>query len=164
MTIGPLHYTWRNALRGILIYSIGDSIAALILGEFSLTRMFMMMLVGGTFYTIEIPNYFRWIDHVLPDLHTTTNALKRATLATIYFNPLWIARHFLFIEIGMGRWERINWDLLMVALWSFLVSVPVAFTANYIIQNKLSYHRRFIFSAVFSGLMAIFFALSLVFL
>ena len=47
MRIGKLIYTRRNILRGVFIYSIGDSIGALILGEFSVYRMLGMMLVGA---------------------------------------------------------------------------------------------------------------------
>ena len=41
-------YTRANALRGLLIYSSGDSIAALLLGEFSLTRLAVIALFGST--------------------------------------------------------------------------------------------------------------------
>jgi hypothetical protein len=40
------------------------------------------------------------------------------------------------------------------------VNLPVSFTANYLIQNKVSYERRFMASALFSALMAIYFALA----
>ena len=57
-----LKYTKSNILKGALIYSVGDAIAALLLNEFSIYRTLGMILVGATIYAFEIPNYFTWID------------------------------------------------------------------------------------------------------
>ena len=147
-------------MRGVLIYSIGDSIASIILSEFSLLRMLGMMFIGGTVYAFEIPNYFRWIDIKTTEVRGLTGSLSRAGLAILYFNPLWIARHLLFIQILQGGWSSVNWNLLRLGLYAFMANVPVAFAANYAIQNKVSLKWRFFASAVFSSLMAIYYALS----
>jgi len=41
-------YTKNNILKGAVIYAAGDSIAALILNEFSLIRLLGMMFIGAT--------------------------------------------------------------------------------------------------------------------
>jgi len=155
-----LRYSFTDVLRGVLIYSTGDTIASLILSDFSPLRMLGMMLIGGTVYAFEIPNYFRWIDTKTERLNGFRGSLSRAGLAILYFNPLWIARHLLFIQILSGNWEGIGWNLLRLGACSFAVNVPVAFTANYMIQNRVPLKWRFFCSAVFSSLMAIYYAMS----
>jgi len=155
-----LSYRVSDVLRGLLIYSTGDSIASILLSEFSLLRTLGMMLIGGTVYAFEIPNYFRWIDSKTAGVTGLRGSLSKAGLAILYFNPLWISRHLLFIQILSGRWDCINWNLLSLGLYSFAANVPVAFTANYVIQNKISLEWRFFSSAVFSSIMAIYYALS----
>ncbi len=56
----------------------------------------------------------------------------------------------------------INLGLFIIVLKSFTVNIPVAFAANYIIQNKIQLKYRFLSSAIFSSLMAIYYALSVV--
>lgn len=87
-------------------------------------------------------------------------SLLRTGLAILYFNPLWIARHLLFIQIFSGNWGGISFNLLKLGLYSFLVNIPIAFMANYVIQNRISLKWRFLASAVFSSLMAVYYALS----
>ncbi|RKZ81315.1 MAG: hypothetical protein DRR19_22425 [Candidatus Parabeggiatoa sp. nov. 1] len=158
-----LNYTWLNIWRGIIIYSVGDTIAALILAEFSIYRLVGIMFVGGTFYALEIPNYFRWIDSQIAESRNLHDSVKRTMLAMLYFNPIWIARHLFFIHLFSGNWHQMSWALITVSLWAFVVNIPISLLANYLIQNKLSYHWRFFGSAVFSGLMAIYYAFSEVF-
>lgn len=122
--------------------------------------MLGMMFIGGTVYAFEIPNYFRWIDRKTTGLSGHGGSLLRAGLAILYFNPLWIARHLLFIQILRGGWSIINWNLLMLGLYAFMANVPVAFIANYVIQNRVPLKWRFFSSAVFSSLMAVYYALS----
>ena len=162
MNRASLSYTWPNALRGLLIYAIGDTIAALILGQFALTRMMGIMLVGATVYAFEIPNYFHWIDTRAPHDGSARTVVMRTGLALAYFNPLWIARHLLFIYFFAGTWAAINWGILRTAGISFAVNIPIALIGNYIIQNKMPYEWRFFSSAVFSALMAIYYAVSAV--
>ncbi len=122
--------------------------------------MLGMMLIGGTVYAFEIPNYFRWIDTKTAGMTGFRGSLSRAGLAILYFNPLWITRHLLFIQILQGSWSSINLNLLRLGFYSFIVNVPVAFTANYVIQNRVPLKWRFFSSAVFSSLMAVYYALS----
>ncbi len=122
--------------------------------------MLGMMFVGGTVYAFEIPNYFRWIDTNTAGMSGLRGSLSRAGLAILYFNPLWIARHLLFIQMLQGNWGSINWTLLRLGLYSFAANVPVAFTGNYVTQNRIPLRWRFLSSAVFSSLLAVYYALS----
>lgn len=153
-------FTKNNSLKGAVIYAAGDSIAALILNEFSLARLLGMMFIGATLYAFEIPNYFKWIETKTQNLKGTTYLLSKTGLAIAYFNPLWIARHLFFIKLFSGQFEALNWSLLNIALLSFAVNIPISFFANFIIQTKTPLKWRFFASAVFSALMAIYYALS----
>ncbi|MFD2822938.1 hypothetical protein ACFS5M_04605 [Lacinutrix iliipiscaria] len=119
-----------------------------------------MILVGASFYAFEIPNYFDWIDKKTQISKGIKATLSKTLLAILYFNPLWIARHLLFIKLFSGQFESIGFNLLEIAFWSFLVNIPISFIANYIIQNKFKLKWRFMASAIFSALMAIYYALS----
>lgn len=155
-----MHYKKQNIIKGALIYSAGDTIAALLLDEFLLTRLLGMVLVGATFYAFEIPNYFDWIVKKTQSLNGLKATLTKTGLAIAYFNPLWIARHLLFIKLFSGQFDTIGWYLLAIAFWSFLVNIPISFVANYMIQNRFKLKWRFMGSALFSALMAIYYALS----
>ena len=119
-----------------------------------------MIVVGALVYSFEIPNYFAWIDKKTQSFNGMKKTLAKTGLAIAYFNPLWIFRHLLFIKLFMGQSDQINWSLLAVAFWSFLVNIPISFVANYVIQNKIHLNWRFVASAIFSGLMAIYYACS----
>ena len=153
-------YTKQNIIKGALIYSAGDTIAALLVGEFMWVRLLAMMFLGATLYAFEIPNYFKWIDKKTKDLNGLKLTGAKTGLAVAYFNPLWIARHLFFIKLFSGNFDAISLTLLHIAFWSFLVNIPISIIANYIIQNKIKLDWRFISSAIFSGLMAIYYALS----
>jgi len=155
-----LIFTKNNILKGAVIYAAGDSIAALILNEFSLVRLLGMMFIGATLYAFEIPNYFKWIETKTQNLKGLTYLLSKTGLAIAYFNPLWIARHLFFIKLFSGQFEALNWGLLNIALLSFAVNIPISFIANFIIQTKTPLKWRFLASAIFSALMAIYYALS----
>lgn len=156
-------YTKQNILKGAVIYTIGDTIAALLLNEFLVTRLLGMLLIGATIYAFEIPNYFAWIEKKTVDKKGVKKTFLKTILAIMYFNPLWIARHLFFIGLFSLKFENLNWTLLTIAFWSFLFNIPISFIANYIIQNKIKLNWRFMASAIFSGLMAIYYALSMVF-
>ncbi len=154
----------KDILSGLFIYSIGDTIAAVILDQFLWLRLLGICVIGACLYAVEIPNYFRWIDQ-----HPSSNAVNLATfkkscrrtvLALLYFNPIWIARHLFFINFFSQNWANLNWALCIIGLKSFFVNIPLSITANYLIQNKIHYNYRFISSAIFSSLMAIYYALS----
>ncbi len=155
-----IQYSRQNIIRGAIVYSLGDLIAALLLHEFSWMRLIGMMVIGATIYALEIPNYFAWIDQKTKDLNGFKRSLHKTLLAILYFNPLWIARHLLFIKLISGNRHLISWHLLHIAWLSFLVNIPISAIANYIIQNKIRLKWRFLASAIFSGLMAIYYALS----
>ncbi len=158
-----LHYTWRNVKNGVLIYSLGDTIATLITGEFSITRILGMAFLGATVYALEIPNWFLNIDRWT---EKTKAGLKRNILrvgySLLYFNPLWIARHMFFIALFSGEWEKISWGLLTAGGLSFLMNVPLSIVGNYVIQNKISFQWRYVASSIFSSFMAISYAMGAV--
>ena len=155
-----LKFTKQNILKGAIIYSAGDTIAAVLLNEFSIYRLLGMILVGATIYAFEIPNYFTWIDKKTEQLSGIKKILSKTSLAIAYFNPLWIFRHLAFIKLFSGNFNNINFNLLEIAFLSFLVNIPISFLANYIIQNNIKLNWRFISSAIFSAIMAIYYALS----
>ncbi|MFT6333811.1 MAG: hypothetical protein ACI86M_001130 [Saprospiraceae bacterium] len=155
-----LKYTNDNIIRGALIYSSGDLIAALLLGDFSIYRLLGMIFLGATLYAFEIPNYFAWIENKTKEIAGNKKTLVKTGLAILYFNPLWIARHLLFIKFFSGNYNQIDLNLLVIAGLSFLVNIPISIVANYFIQNKVSLNWRFLASAIFSALMAIYYALS----
>ena len=147
-------------LRGALIYASGDTVASLILHEFMWSRLFGIMLTGATIYAFEIPNYFRWIDSKVLYLKGFRQSMVKTGLAILYFNPLWIGRHLLFIQLFSGLLDNISWDILRIASWSFLVNIPISLIANYLIQNKIPLRYRFLASALFSAVMAVYYAVS----
>jgi hypothetical protein len=120
-----------------------------------------MVLIGATVYAFEIPNYFNWIDKKSAGYKGAKRWIGKTLLAILYFNPLWIARHLFFIKVFSGQFEAINMGLLRIATLSFLVNIPISFIANAIIQNKIKISWRFMASAIFSALMAIYYAMSL---
>lgn len=155
-----MEYKLSNVIRGGLIYATGDTVAALLSDGFSWPRVAGILLVGCTVYAFEIPNYFRWIDRQMRRPEGLRAALWRTLLAMLYFNPVWIARHLLFLYLCTARFDAIGWSLLAVGTKSFLVNIPVSLAANYTIQNKIPLRWRFVASAVFSALMAVYYALS----
>lgn len=155
-----LRYRASDVIRGILIYSSGDTVASILLSQFSLHRMLGMMIVGGAVYALEIPCYFRWIERRTAGLTGLRCSLSRTGLALLYFNPLWITRHLLFIQLISLNMGGIGWGLLRTGTLSFCANVPVAFAANFLIQNRVPLKWRFFSSAVFSSLMAVYYAMS----
>lgn len=145
-------YRKTDVLRGLLIYSAGDTVAALLTCGFSLPRLLGIMAVGAVVYSWEIPAWFDYISK-------RYRGMARAGMAVLYFNPLWIARHLAFICLFSGQTGDIGPGLLKTALKGFAVNLPVAFIANYLIQNRVPLKWRFLSSAVFSSLMAIYYPL-----
>ena len=153
-------YRLSDAVYGGLIYGIGDSIATLILGDLGWIRLLGMVTLGATLYAIEIPNYFKWIDKKMPAQIGFYPKLKRTMLAILYFNPLWIARHLLFIKLFSLQFDEINLGLISIAFFSFLGTIPIGILGNYIIQNRIKIDKRYIASSIYSALMAIYYAMS----
>jgi hypothetical protein len=150
-------YTKQNIIRGAVVYAIGDSIASTLMGQFSIIRLLGVALLGATLYAFETPNIFAWIDRVSKP-ESPFYALKKTGLAVLYFNPLWIARHLFILRLLSGL--PVSGGIFDIALESFTANIPVAFIANYVIQNRVPADKRFLASAIFSGLMAIYYALS----
>lgn len=153
-------YTRTEILRGMILYGLGDAAAALLLDRFSLPRCLGMAAVGGLLYALEIPLVFAWIERHIPSAGGVRGGFLRSALATLYFNPLWIARHLLFIALFEGALTVRAPDIAGIALRSFVMNIPVALAANYVIQNFIPLRRRFLASGIFSGLMAVYYALS----
>jgi len=152
----------RNHLIGGLIYALGDSIAALITNQWDIVRLGIIFIIGATIYAWEINKYFAWIER---KVKTLTHAYKKwikASLALLYFNPVWIARHMLFVQLAAQNWNDISTNIFKAALWAFIVNIPISIIANYIIQNKVVLSYRFWASALFSGLMAVYYSMSTV--
>jgi hypothetical protein len=124
------------------------------------SRLLGLALVGATLYAFEIPNYFNWIEQKVKDLEGWKRATLKTGLAILYFNPLWIARHLFFIRLFSGGLEQLSWGLLEVAALSFLANIPISLAGNFVIQNWIRVRWRFLASAIFSALMAIYYALS----
>lgn len=148
-----MRYTRNDVISGLIIYPLGDTTAALLLHEFSVQRVLGMMVVGGLIYSLEIPAWFAYINK-------RYDGTQRTLMAMLYFNPLWIARHFLFIALFTDEISMVNWSILTIAAKSFAINIPIAFGANYLIQNKVPLQWRFFSSAVFSALMSIYYAAS----
>lgn len=110
------------------------------------------MAMGALVYSFEIPAWFAWIN-------SRFHGFARAGMAVLYFNPLWIARHLCWISLFSGRPEEVSTDLLTVSLKGFVVNLPVVFAVNYLIQNVISLRWRFLSSAVFSSMMAVYYPL-----
>lgn len=153
-------YSGMEVVRGMLIFGAGDAVAALLLDRFSLPRCIGMTAVGGLLYALEIPLVFAWIERRVPASGGVRAGLLRMLLAVLYFNPFWIARHVGFIALFEGALAERAPDLAGIAVRSFLVNVPVALAANYIIQNRIPLGHRFLASGIFSAVMAVYYALS----
>ena len=156
-----IRYQRRDVLFGLVVYAGGDTIATLILGAFNPYRMLGMMLVGATVYAYEIPNYCERIQVCSDQISGTfRRSLARTGMALLYFNPLWIARHLLFIALLTASYNEIGWGLLRLGALSFAVNIPISLLANFMIQNTVPLRWRFFSSAVFSSAMAVYYALS----
>lgn len=145
---------------GGIIYMTGDTIAAFLYHEADLWRSIGIFAVGSTLYAFEIKTYFRWIDKKVNVFGGLKRIWIKTCLALIYFNPLWIARHLCIVFLLSGKVDQINITILQTAFSAFLFNIPVSVLANYIIQNKTPLEYRFWASAVFSGVMAIYYSMS----
>jgi hypothetical protein len=154
-----LIFSKENIIRGALIYAAGDSAAALIMDDFSLMRLAGILFLGGIVYAFEIPNYLFWINKHFHNEKKFTK-ITAAFLFTLYFNPLWIARHLFILNLFQGNFESLNFQLISIGTGSFIASIFWVLPANYIITNVIKYRYRFTISAIFSGLMAVYYALS----
>lgn len=155
----------KNIIKGGLIFASGDAIASLIIDDFNFIRLIGMLLTGAFIYAFEIPNYFQWIENVTQRYSKTSKSVLKVILAVAYFNPVWIFRHMVILKLlSQEGIQSINFQLLYVSLKSFFINLPFALPINFVIQNKIPLQYRFVASALFSAIMAIYYALSLVWL
>lgn len=150
----------QDVIFGLLIYATGDSVASIIHGELSHLRMLGMMFVGASYYAFEIPLHFYQIERITKAKRGFYNSIKRTILAFLYFNPVWIALHILFINAFSRNFDEITSILPKIGMLSFIANIPITLPANYFIQNKILYKWRFATSSIFSALMEVYYALS----
>ncbi len=154
-----LKTSWRDVGAGGFFFAVGDSIGALFSHEFLVTRLVGMFVLGASLYAWEIPTYFNYLARRFVQ-KTPINAIKRMLCSALFFNPLWIARHLLFIQFFTGQWQEVSFfSILSVATQSFIYCFPVSLMVNYFIQNRLALRWRFFASSIFSALTAIYFAI-----
>ena len=126
--------TVKDAFYGGLIYCAGDTVATIISHTFYYPRIVGMFVLGATLYAIEVPAYFRWLNRYFGQ-PGYLSAFKRMLMAAAFFNPLWIARHLVFIKLLSGQWHSISLSILSVASLSFVYCLPVALPVNFLIQK-----------------------------
>jgi hypothetical protein len=150
-----------ESIKGALVFGMFDAIAAIILGEFSWLRLVGMSLMGATFYAIEIPSFFAWIEEKSHTMKSWQGKLYKTLMTAVYFNPLWVARHMCLIYLL--NQQKFGWEVMSTAWLSFWYGLPVSLAANYVIQNHITMQYRFLASAIFSGGMVVFYAVSAVY-
>lgn len=154
-------FNQKECLTGLLIYAAGDTCACLILQQFMWMRLAGMMLLGATLYAWEIPAWFSWIDRRTVYFSRGIRLVVTRTFwALVYFNPLWIARHLAFIAVFSRQFETLHLSLFQTAALSWLVNIPISIIGNAVVQGVMPLKWRFVGSATFSGLLAVYYALS----
>lgn len=157
-------YNKKDILWGGIILAVSDGLAAYLTGGFSWIRFIGLLIIGSTLYAIEIPTFFSWLENYAKSKFT---GIKRKLIKTIavviFFNPLWLFRHFAFIDILTGQTELINYHLLQTASISYIINVPLSLIGNFIIQNIIPLEWRFLSSSIYSAIMIMYFALSQVY-
>ena len=154
-------YTKKDIFWGGILLVLSDGIAALTTDQLTLTRVLGMLIIGSTLYAFEIPNFFAWIEKITSKyFEGFTRRFIKTIAVVIFFNPIWIFRHFAFIYILLGEFELINHQLFLTASISYLFNIPISIVGNYIIQNKLPLDWRFVGSSVFSFIMTIYYSMS----
>lgn len=167
-----------DKISGWIIYPIGDLIAQLVLGDVSLLRLLIIALVGRYVYAIETPKWFGFLATWKRALKPTGIAkffwekqkdgfyfswLSKTLGSTFWFNPLWIARHMLVLELaniitGTSSFFKFLPQALHLGSISFVMQFPVAIVVNYIIICRLDAKSRFIWASIFSGTLSIYYA------
>lgn len=152
---------FTNIFGGI-IFMIGDTIASVMVDQFSIIRALSVFIIGASLYAFEIQLFFKWVDKFTKRFkkNKRKKRIVKSIIVLLYFNPLWITRHLCLLYIVSGKASTINVYLFKIGLISFLVNIPISVIANYYIQNKIVLKYRFIASALFSGLMAIYYSMS----
>lgn len=154
----------KDILWGGIILAVSDGFAAYLTGGFSWIRFFGLLVIGSTLYAVEIPTFFAWLEKYTKAHYTSLKRkIIKAVAVVIFFNPIWLFRHFAFIDVFTGQFDLINLHLLQTASLSYLVNIPMSLIGNYIIQNVIALNWRFIASSIYSAIMIIYFALSQVY-
>ncbi len=102
-----------ESIKGALVFGLFDAIAAYILGEFSFLRLLGMSLMGATFYAIEIPSFFAWIEAKSQTMKKGHGKLYKTLMTAVYFNPLWVVRHMCLIYL-LNR-QSFGWEVFNTA-------------------------------------------------
>ncbi len=172
-----------DKLSGMIIYPMSDLIAQVILGDVSWLRIIFVTLLGRFVYAIEIPKWFGFLScwhkssppkgislkfWVKIGKHYYFNWLTKTLGATLWFNPFWIARHMIVLELANIIAGKTNFfsflsESIYLGSISFVGQFPIAMIVNYIIICRLSDKSRFIWSSIFSGLLAIYYAIGRVY-
>lgn len=154
-------YNRKDIFWGGVLMGLSDVISSMFNGDFLIYRSLGIALIGATLYAIEIPNFYHWLEGFTNSNFSgfTAKALK-AVGVTLFFNPLWIYRHFIFMKIFSLEFNGMGYDLVVAASKSFLASIMVALIGNYIVQNKINLKWRFVASSVLSVLLVVFYAIS----
>jgi hypothetical protein len=169
----------RDAIVGWTVYPLGDLVAQLIGGHVQWQRLVVMAIAGGVIYRFEVPRWFRLLDRfefdeatvarkrfarllARPDRHL--NWIGRTLGAILYFNPLWIARHMLFIRLAADPASLLHGAAYLATLTaackSFVVNLPISLAGNYLIQMRVPLRWRFLASSIFSAMLATAYALA----
>jgi len=174
--------TALNNVAGWLVYPLGDLIGQLIGGNLNIARIVAIALAGGIIYRREIPAWFAFLVRFKVSPSTARrfpfmrlilkddadglklNWLGRTLGATIYFNPLWMARHMMIIMLATHSWVTFNWaqalaDALVLGVKAYVCNLPMTLVGNYIIQERLPFKYRLAGSSLLSALVSIVYAL-----
>lgn len=160
----------------ILLYPISTFIGQWISNDFHYGSLLTLTLAAVLFYQWEIPMFFKAVEEyrasdklysklkLFFNEEKAINPIGKTAAATLYFNPLWISRHMIFITLGAVPLASINWiELIDTSIrkgsMSFLVTMPVVLIGNYIVQNKISLEKRFLGNAVLSGILVLAYAI-----
>lgn len=176
--------THTDKISGLIIYPLGDLIAQIILDDISLLRVLFVALLGRFVYAVEIPKWFGFLATLKKRTNSTgisqifwekesekprLSSFGKTIGATLWFHPLWIARHMLVLELANILFGKTNFitflpEAIMLGVLSYIGQLPIAIIVNYIIICKLNERTRFIWSSVFSGLLAIYYAVGRIYL
>lgn len=172
---------------GWFMYPAGDLLGQLLMGQFSFSRMIVLTLVGGVIYKWEIPRWFSHIEKqnfkaqtidkykvLKPFTQTLENGqikfnwIGKTLCASLYFNPIWIFRHLLFILLAITPLTALVFpdfltSTLIIATISFFTNLPITVVGNYLIQEHLSLKYRFMGSALLTTVLNIKYAIEFVY-
>lgn len=172
---------WRNRIVGWTIYALGDLVAQIITGDIELRRMVVLAFAGGMIYRFEVPWWFEELDsfeagplwrerfRFFFNDDGSLNALGRTLGSMLYFNPLWIARHMLFIRLAVdpqsvAHFGRTLAEVLALGAKSFIVNLPISLIGTYNVQMHVPLSWRFVAGSGLSAVLAIAYALGYRFL